>query len=111
MIKNLLRCVWLGLTVHFTGSVFAATDTWTGLFGQVPLMGDFNWSSAQNWAEQSAPANDGSADIVFTGSVGLSPVMDASWNVHTVDFNAAAGAFICEGGGNTLTIQAGITND
>src|SRR2546428_6154845 len=110
LLRNIIFCLALGLAAHFRSAVFAATNTWTGANSQVPLNGDFNWSSAQNWAQQSAPANDGSADIVFTGQVGLTPNMDPdqahnyTWNVHTIDFNVAAGAFTCKGGGNALTI-------
>ncbi len=110
--KKLVCCLAMAWAAHFSFTVFAATNTWTGAGSQVPLTGSAEWRNTQNWAEQAAPANNGSADIVFTGSVGLAPDMNDSWNVHAVSFNIAAGAFICGGRGNTLTIQAGgIGND
>jgi hypothetical protein len=58
----------------------------------------------------SAPANDGSADIVMAGSIGLSSVIDTAYSVNSLSFASSAGAFTLSG--NTLTIgSGGITNN
>ena len=83
----------------------AATATWTGGGG------DDLWGTGANWQGGSAPANDGTADIVFDGDTRLTPSLDANWSVNSVTFAATAGAFTL-GGASTLTIGAGgVTNN
>ena len=96
----------------FTNTVFAATNHWSGTSCAAPVVGSCDWSAADassgdNWVELTTPANNGTADIIFLGATALTPHMDRSWNVHSVLFDTTAGAFVCSGGGNTLTIQAG----
>src|SRR5690606_7167201 len=60
-------------------------------------------------------ANDGAADLVFTGAVRLNPIVDVNWSVNSITFNYLAGAFNITGTA-TLTIQgnsvsSAITND
>src|SRR5206468_12256203 len=99
----------LVLTLNFPVGVFGATNHWFGGACAAPVVGSCDWGNAQNWVEQppSAPANNGSADIIFLGSVALNPDMNDPWNVHSITFDTTAGAFACAGEGNTLTIQAG----
>src|SRR5262245_48218382 len=99
---------WLLLVIAapFANTGYAETNIWSG--GHCAVVVDMNcvWGDAQNWVEQGAPANNGSADIVFGVSLASTPNMDSSWNVRTVTFDVTASAYICAGGGNTLTLQA-----
>jgi len=95
--------------------LLAATNHWFGGSCETPVVGSCNWSSAQNWVEMTTPANDGSADIVFLGDVGLTPELHAIWNVNSITFDTTAGSFTCgsgsipsgQSGANTLTIESG----
>jgi alpha-L-rhamnosidase len=84
-----------------------ATETWNGAdFGNSP-----NWSDGNNWASTSAP---GFGDnIYFDGSVGLAPVMNNSYSMAGVTFNSTAGSFTIAnaGGGQSLTLTGGVTNN
>src|SRR5207302_8332000 len=97
----------LACAASLTSSLFAATNHWAGGSCETPVVGTCKWSSAQNWIEMAAPANNGSADIIFLGEAGLTPEMNSAWNVNSVTFDTTAGTFTCKGGGNALTIQAG----
>lgn len=68
-----------------------------------------NWSSPLNWQPNGVPLNDGTSDLVFQGNARLSPVMDADWDVHMIEFSASAGAFVI-GGTSRLTIRHQIAN-
>src|SRR5687767_6042226 len=54
--------------------------TWNG------RAGDDNWSTDFNWNDGAAPSNDGTADVVFAGSVRPRPYVDANWSVNSVGF-------------------------
>lgn len=80
------------------------------------------WSDGTKWVGGVAPANDGTANVVFSGSNATNiAYLDANWNVDSVYFNSTSGL----GAGSnsnpasgdaygvtpTLTIQqGGITN-
>jgi hypothetical protein len=82
-----------------------AGTTWDGGGGA-----NLNWSSALNWNPDGAPANDGTAPILFSGNVSLTPNVDAVWDIASLTFSNTAGAFTL--GGSQLTIRsAGITNN
>ena len=71
------------------------------------------WSTGANWTGGIAPVNNGTAALAFAGSTRLTPDMDANWNILSLAFNSAAGAFtLGSTGAFTLTIQGGgITNN
>jgi len=110
----------VGFAVYCSHPVFAAVNPWSGAqCAQGTLLGSCNWTEDTNWGPPvpppfdptTVPANDGTAEILFGGTAGLTPNMNANWNVLSVRFAGAAGPFELGGGGRTLTIQAGITND
>ena len=69
-----------------------------------------NWSSGANWVGDVAPANNGTANILFAGSTRLAPNVNTNWNILGLSFSNNAGAFTL--GGNPLTIQGlGINNN
>lgn len=61
------------------------------------------WSLQQNWNPNGTPDNDGTADLVFTGSIKLSAQADVAWNLNSLRFDSAASAFTLHG--STLTIN------
>jgi hypothetical protein len=69
------------------------------------------WSTANNWSNDTAPLNDGTANVAFGGNIRLTPSVDTTRNVTSITFNNTAGAFVI-GGPRSLTIGAGgITNN
>ncbi len=61
------------------------------------------WTLSQNWNPNgSIPANDGTSNVVFAGSIRLTPDSNGDWNLNSVTFNSSAGAFTL--GGGTLTL-------
>ena len=81
-------------------ALHASSFTWDG--------GDTvsaNWSAANNWAGNSAPPNNGTADLFFTGTAGLQPNANLDWSLRSLAFGSGAGGFTIQG--NTLTVGAG----
>lgn len=76
--------------------LYAVTETWDG--------GGANddWSTGNNWADNTAPASATTLDIIFDGSVRLTPNAQAAYSLNTITFNAGAGAFVVSGGALTL---------
>jgi autotransporter-associated beta strand protein len=74
---------------------------------------DDNWSTGGNWVGGVSPANPipaaGTANVVFDGSVRLTPNIDTAWNINSLTFNSGASAFTI--GGNLLFLEAGITDN
>jgi adhesin HecA-like repeat protein len=69
------------------------------------------WSADNNWNPNGAPANDGTAYIVFGGTARLTPSVDVTWNVASIAFDNTAGPFTIDGP-DRLTISAGgVTNN
>ncbi|MEO7318816.1 MAG: hypothetical protein ABIZ56_07500 [Chthoniobacteraceae bacterium] len=67
------------------------------------------WTVAGNWLADVAPPSDGTADIVFSGTDGLSPNANLDWNIRSIAFAGGAASFGVHG--NVLTVGAGgITN-
>ncbi len=87
-----------------SGTAQAATATWNGAD-----VDDSLWTSGDNWGGAAPSAGD---DLVFGGSSRLTPVNDfaAGFDVASITFAAAAGAFSLAG--NTVDLAAGgsITN-
>ncbi len=71
------------------------------------------WTNTLNWNPDTAPANNGTADLIFSGTTRLTPDMNTNWSVNSVTFNNTAGAFQLNSlVGATLTVGAGgITNN
>src|SRR4051812_27584122 len=64
-----------------------------------------NWSTAQNWSSDLAPLNNGTASLIFAGSVFLSPNVDTAWSINSLGFSSGASSFTI--GGNPLSIGNG----
>ena len=87
-------------------ALHAASYTWDG--------GDpvsVNWSAANNWAGNTAPPIDGTADLFFAGTARLNPNANLDWSIHSLTFGSGAGGFTIQG--NPLTIGTGgiVNND
>ncbi len=62
------------------------------------------WTLSQNWNPNgNIPTNDGTANVIFAGSIRLTPNSNGDWNLNSITFNSSAGAFTLDGG--TLTLQ------
>ncbi|HEY2882999.1 MAG TPA: autotransporter domain-containing protein [Pirellulales bacterium] len=85
--------------------VRAATSTWDG--GGA----DDNWTTDNNWNPDGAPANDGTADVIFGGTTRLTPNVDVDYSIHSLTFDSTASSTFTIGG-NQLSVGAGgITNN
>lgn len=63
------------------------------------------FSTATNWNPDVPPANDGTADLHFAGTVRPYPVAEVPYSLNSLNFDASAGTFLVSGG--TLTLGAG----
>lgn len=97
LVNRYLQLLLVYATVCINHSVCA--QTWDG--------GGINndWSTADNWALNAAPANDGTASLIFAGVIRLSPSVDTAWSVLGLSFGPSAGAFTL--GGSAITIGTG----
>jgi autotransporter-associated beta strand protein len=68
-----------------------------------------SFSDFFNWNPNSAPANNGSANVVFAGSTRLTPFVDTLWNLRSIAFGFNAGSFNISGA-PILIGQGGISN-
>lgn len=94
---------WLAAALCLTTSPLHA-QTWDG--GGA----NNNWTTVNNWNPDAVPANDGTANVIFAGTVRLTVNVDFARNVNSITFNNTAGAFTLAGSG--ITIQGGgVTND
>jgi hypothetical protein len=89
------------LAITCTCTLRAATFTWDG--------GGSNdsWSTAGNWNPNGAPANNGTAEIVLSGTTRLTPNVDTPWSIRDLEFALIAGgtgSFVLSG--SPLTILA-----
>ena len=83
----------------------AATRTWNG------SQGNDHWTNTLNWTPAAVP-NDGTADVIFAGTIRPTPDMNANWSVNSVTFNNTAAAFtLGSSTASTLTIGAGGITD
>lgn len=57
----------------------------------------------QNWNPNGAPPNNGTADLVFTGSVRTTPTTNGAFNAKSITFDSGASAFNISGGLLTLS--------
>lgn len=60
------------------------------------------FSDNANWNPNSAPPNNGTANLVFTGNVRTTPDTNGAYNINSITFDSAAGAFTITGGPITL---------
>src|SRR5438132_442089 len=45
------------------------------------------WTANQNWNPNGAPANDGTADLLFTGGIRLTPnANNGPWSINSISF-------------------------
>jgi len=72
---------------------------------------DNNIFTANNWNPNAAPANDGTASLVFGGTTRLGVNVNVAGNFNSLTFNNTAGAFTFSG--SALTVQGGgiVNND
>lgn len=83
---------------------WSATFTWNG----DAVLGP-EWTRDNNWAGNTAPPSNGTADLIFAGTVRLDATADQAYNILSLTFNSTAGAFDLSG--SALTIgSGGITN-
>lgn len=94
-----VAAVLLGFAVM--ASADAATRTWTGGGG------NNNIGTALNWGGTAPLAND---DLIFTGSLRLTPSLAATLTANSVAFASGAGAFTISGLALTLG-TGGLTNN
>ena len=103
---------WDQSTLHTDGTLRIGLDTafvsrtWDG--GGA----NNNWITDANWTLDVQPLNNATADLIFAGLVRLAPSVDTAWNVHSITFNNAAGAFTITGP-QAITIGTGgiVNND
>jgi len=89
-------CALLALLGEIS-SARAATFVWDGGHNA-----QSRWTDKANWIGDQDPVTDGSADLVFTGTLRLSNDSNGAWSVNSVTFNNLAGAFTLSGGALTL---------
>src|SRR2546430_6603691 len=70
---------------------------------------DSNFTSGLNWDTNAAPANNGTANLVFGSGLKLSPNVNAAFDVNSITFIAGSSAFSL--GGSQLTIRNGGINN
>ena len=98
-------------TGQITLNVYSiSSNTWVG------FAPDNNWTSAGNWTADGghdgvAPANDGTANVIFAGSNRTTLIVDPDYvNVASMTFDSTAAAFTLQGNGNIsewITVQSG----
>src|SRR5688572_7687547 len=64
-------CVFLAVMIGAASVARAATFVWDGGHPARDM-----WSFQQNWNPNEAPLNNGTADLLFTGSIRLTPEVD-----------------------------------
>ena len=55
---------------------------------------DNTWGMANNWNPNAAPANDGTANIIFGGVTRLTPDLNAHWAINALSFANPSGLFV-----------------
>lgn len=79
LIKRMLFAVALVLCA---AGAWGATYTWTGGGG------DGKWSTGANWSTGTAPINDSSADVYFTGESGITISLTEDITIRTLYLNS-----------------------
>ena len=88
-------------------STAAHAQTWDG--------GGANdaWTTANNWNPNTVPLNDGTAAIIFRGTLRLGPVVNAPVSVRSIAFGSPAGSFVITNDDllhATLSVSNGVLN-
>jgi fibronectin-binding autotransporter adhesin len=100
-------CAALGFVlavIALDGRWANAQSNWTGTNSSL-------WSDAGNWTP-SAPPNNGTDQIVFSGSHTSTSTIDTNWNVNTITYNADAISYLLNNtGGAALTMQGGFVDN
>src|SRR6266446_7796460 len=87
----------------------AATFTWDG--NAPGGTGNSKWSTANNWSTDVAPPLSG-ADIIFAGTLKLTPAMDNNYSILSLTFSGASAFNLTSNVAEVLTIgTGGITNN
>src|SRR5262249_31199884 len=97
----------IALALH-AARALAVNETWDG--GGA----DNNFSTNNNWADNTAPASDlVNTDLFFQGTVRLAPNVSAAFSTNSVTFNSTVGANAFTIGGVQLNVGAGgiVNND
>ena len=103
--------IWSQANLYTAGEIQVALDTafisrtWDG--GGA----NNNWITDANWTLDVQPLNNATADLIFTGLVRLAPSVDTPWNVRSITFNNAAGAFTITGPQGITLGNGGIVNN
>ncbi len=87
------------------GALRATTYLWTGRDATSGLGPNFNWSDANNWNGAAPPSSLSDTDVEFGAASSYLSNLDRAYSVHSLSFDADAGAYIFTG--STLTIGAG----
>src|ERR1035437_2237241 len=94
--------------VLFVLTVLAArAQTWVGGFGNGNANGFNVFNVANNWNPASVPANNGTANLVFSGAANAFPGVDIAFSVNSLAFSSISHYFMGTPNGSTLSIGAG----
>ncbi len=96
------------MKVRFFASILALTT-------QLPAVdfiwdgggGNNNWGAPDNWNPNVAPPNDGTADLIFSGSTRPMPNAQAEYTINTLRFSLNTAAFTLVGQRITLREDGG----
>ncbi|MGB2819457.1 MAG: hypothetical protein WBF17_00645, partial [Phycisphaerae bacterium] len=102
-----LKAVAVSAAVVLAAST-AGGGTWTWDGGSAV---DSNWTTAANWASETAPNSSSTTEIDLAGSARTSPIVDAydPWDLKSLTFKANASPFSLSG--NALRFVGGAATD
>ena len=111
-VRRSASCVLAGLLLALllaAPKARAATFTWDG--NAPGGTGSPKWSTANNWNPDGAPPLSG-ADIIFAGTLKLTPAMDNNYSILSLTFSGASAFNLTSNAAEVLTIgTGGITNN
>src|SRR4029079_8475147 len=67
-----------------------------------------NLTTAANWTPNVAPLNNGTADLLFTGPVRVTPKVNVNYDVHNVTFAGFDAYSLGQLNNSTLTVRGGV---
>lgn len=110
MIRSRVRALCICAAMVFSSSVLGQTWDGGGAVG-----GALTWSTATNWNPDGVPVNNGTANIVMSGTIDLTNAVDVNFDINSLTFANTAGInqfTIANTGGAVLTVRGGgITNN
>ena len=68
---------------------------------------DNNWTTPNNWNPNAVPANNGTANILFLGSVRLTPTINVIQSVNAIGFGSGSGSFTVTNGAFHTHLEVG----